>query len=234
LTRRLYANIIRHTELFNRGWGDFPVDNGKRQQIILAGVRIFAARGYHAVNVEDVLRAADVSRATFYTHFKSKEDLFSDIVDLLLREQSTFILQLQEKFLSAHGDFAAVVESLVQTVVAEAERSRDVLLLFFDVIVGSGTRGEERFRQMQQVTIDHFTNMIQQHMQQQGYSAAAARALAYLLIGGLSHVGRAVLHGQLPDREIEQFVRGLNELLGKRVTASRRAPRAASKKRRKT
>jgi len=234
LTHGTETNIIRHTELFNLHSGGVSVDNGKRQQIILAGARIFAAKGYHAVNVEDVLRAADISRATFYTHFKSKEDLFSDIVDSLLHEQSAFILQLQEQFLSARGDFGAVIDSLMQRVVLETERSRDALLLFFDVIPGSGTRGEERFRRMQQVTLDYFTTMIQQHMQRQGYSPAASRALAYLLIGGLSHVGRAILHGQLPPGEIEQFLNGMNELLRKKEKAIRRPRRAAAKKRRKT
>jgi len=208
------------------------MDNGKRRQIIRAASRAFAAQGYHAVNVEQILREAKVSRATFYVHFRSKEDLFSELVDLLLREQSAFILDLQKQFLSAGGDFAAVIESLVETLVRETKRSREALRLFFDVIPGSSTRGEERFRRLQQVTLDHFTDMIQQNMQRQGYTPAAARALAYLLIGGLSHIGRAILHGQLPPREIDQFLRGMNELLRKREKPNGRSKQVAAKTRR--
>lgn len=188
-------------------------EKSKREQILKSGVRIFAENGYHAVKVEDVIRAANISRATFYAHFKSKEDLFSVIVDLLLQEQSAFILELQNRFLSSPQHPAEMVEFLIKTMSAEAERSRDVLRIFFDVILGSGTRAEHRFRQMQRVTLDHFTNMIQQRMEAQGWSAAASRALAYMLIGGLSHVGRMILHGDMDRGEVEQFVEGISELL---------------------
>ena len=37
---------------------------------------MFAARGYHAARVDDVVKAAKTSHGTFYLYFSSKEDLF--------------------------------------------------------------------------------------------------------------------------------------------------------------
>ena len=41
-----------------------------------AGAKVFAARGYHAARVDDVVKAAKTSHGTFYLYFSSKEDLF--------------------------------------------------------------------------------------------------------------------------------------------------------------
>ncbi len=43
-------------------------------------------RGYAAVTVEDIVSAADVGRATFYTHFKDKEALYDHVVRSVLDE----------------------------------------------------------------------------------------------------------------------------------------------------
>jgi AcrR family transcriptional regulator len=37
---------------------------------------VFAARGYHAARVDDIVKAAKTSHGTFYLYFSSKQDLF--------------------------------------------------------------------------------------------------------------------------------------------------------------
>ena len=190
-------------------------DAKKSSQILAQGIGVFARKGYHDVNVEDLIAAAGVSRATFYAHYKNKEDLFTEIVDHLLQEESAFVLQIQQSFLIS-SDLAGAIENIISTLATEAGRNRDAMILFFDVIPGSGTRAEERFKRMQKVTLDHFTAMIRRNMETQGYSSAAALALAYLLIGGLSHVGRMILYGEMPEPEIQVLIDGMKELLKSR------------------
>ena len=47
-----------------------------RQQISAAARRLFLERGYDAVTVAQVAEAADVSEATVFNYFRTKEDLF--------------------------------------------------------------------------------------------------------------------------------------------------------------
>lgn len=44
-------------------------------RLLEAGLEVFAARGYHASRVDDVVRAAKASHGTFYLYFTNKEDL---------------------------------------------------------------------------------------------------------------------------------------------------------------
>ena len=187
-------------------------DNPKEQALLLAGVRLFAERGYHGVNVEDLLESAGVSRATFYAHYKSKEDLFTAIVDELLEQESAYVLGLQQDLLSGGGDLAATIERVLRTIAAQATENRDALRIFFDVVLRSGTRAAVRFRQMQRVTLDHFTNMLRRRTEAIGYSPAAARALGVLLIGGLSQVARTIVDGEFAAPDIEVLIAGMRDL----------------------
>src|SRR4051812_498394 len=46
-----------------------------RERIVAEGLRLFAEQGYAATTCEQVAAAADVSPATFYRYFPSKEDV---------------------------------------------------------------------------------------------------------------------------------------------------------------
>lgn len=50
-----------------------------RRDIIRAGEKVFSRRGYQAATVDEIAKAAGVSRATFYLYFPSKADLSMEI-----------------------------------------------------------------------------------------------------------------------------------------------------------
>ncbi|MEW9208332.1 multidrug efflux transporter transcriptional repressor AcrR [Citrobacter werkmanii] len=50
-----------------------------RQHILDTALRIFAQRGVSTTTLEEIARAAGVTRGAIYWHFKNKSDLFSEI-----------------------------------------------------------------------------------------------------------------------------------------------------------
>lgn len=52
----------------------------KQRCIAEAATRLFMAEGYAAVSMDEIARAAGVSKATLYAHFASKERLFAGLV----------------------------------------------------------------------------------------------------------------------------------------------------------
>ncbi|MBW2258658.1 MAG: helix-turn-helix transcriptional regulator [Deltaproteobacteria bacterium] len=53
----------------------------RRLQLLEAGLTVFAARGYHATGVADIIEEAGVARGTFYLYFESKRALFDAVLD---------------------------------------------------------------------------------------------------------------------------------------------------------
>ena len=50
-----------------------------RHLIYTAFASVLKQKGYGKMTVEDILQASGVSRSTFYTHFKTKEDVLDSI-----------------------------------------------------------------------------------------------------------------------------------------------------------
>ncbi|MDT8899840.1 TetR/AcrR family transcriptional regulator [Anaeroselena agilis] len=52
-----------------------PEHSGKKGEMLYASLELFATRGYDAVSVRDIAKAAGVSEAALYKHFAGKEDM---------------------------------------------------------------------------------------------------------------------------------------------------------------
>jgi len=69
----------------------------KRADIVNAGIRIFSRKGFNRCSVEDILQEAHVARATFYSYFDSKKDLFVELVDGILNTMfEIFVKELSD------------------------------------------------------------------------------------------------------------------------------------------
>jgi AcrR family transcriptional regulator len=61
---------------------------GPRERIIRISTDLFARQGYNSTGINQIISEADVAKASFYKHFKSKEDLCVEY--LKLRHQFWF------------------------------------------------------------------------------------------------------------------------------------------------
>ena len=52
-----------------------------KEIIIHESLKLFSLKGFLSTSVDDILKAAKVSKGGFYNHFKSKEDLFHHVLD---------------------------------------------------------------------------------------------------------------------------------------------------------
>ena len=53
-----------------------PAPDDRRDSILAAAIGVFARYGFKKTSVEDIARAADISKQGLYLHFASKEDIF--------------------------------------------------------------------------------------------------------------------------------------------------------------
>jgi AcrR family transcriptional regulator len=55
---------------------------GARDRILETAYELFSRNGIQAVGVDEIIRRADVAKATFYNHFASKDDLVLEFLNL--------------------------------------------------------------------------------------------------------------------------------------------------------
>ena len=53
----------------------------RREQILDAAARIFARKGFDGTTTKELARSCGVSESALYKHFRSKEDLFREVLD---------------------------------------------------------------------------------------------------------------------------------------------------------
>jgi TetR/AcrR family transcriptional regulator, acrAB operon repressor len=109
-----------------RGSSSEARSQDSRDEILKAAIRLFASRGFHETSMSEVARAAHVSKALIFWHFKTKEELFMAVLSRLLEpyvidfaeeagalDVKTQILKLIEAYLSFVSDNASSVRFFV-------------------------------------------------------------------------------------------------------------------------
>ncbi len=72
-------------------------DPRKRDQILQGARQVFMEQGYDAASMDDIRRAAGVSKGTLYVYFANKEELF---ISLIARERERLFLDADQFLLS--------------------------------------------------------------------------------------------------------------------------------------
>src|SRR5260221_1952168 len=120
------------------------VDSAKRQEIVDGARKIFLAQGFDAASMNDIARAAGVSKGTLYVYFANKEQLFAAIVEAecLAHAEGVFDLDPDDhaveaalvRFGNAYVSFLCRAEkaSALRTVVAIADRMPEIGRGFYE------------------------------------------------------------------------------------------------------
>lgn len=108
----------------------------RRQEIIEAAARVFAAKGYEHAAMQDVVEASGMSRGGVYLYFSSKEQLFRALLDRIDSERAA---ALQALAASESGAWEAI-ERLLDGLRGDPEGLATAIYEYFL----AGTREAER------------------------------------------------------------------------------------------
>src|ERR1700752_1008673 len=119
-------------------------DNAKRRQIIEAAREAFLEQGFDAASMNEIARAAGVSKGTLYVYFQNKEQLFQEICSEECKSQAESLFSFDpddpdvEATLTRIGiDFVSLVcgperASSARTVIAIAERMPEIGRAYYE------------------------------------------------------------------------------------------------------
>jgi AcrR family transcriptional regulator len=107
-----------------------------RDEILRAATQMFATRGFHETSMSEVAKAAGVSKALIFWHFKTKEDLFFAVLSRLLQpyvidfaeeagalDEKAQILKLIESYLLFVRDNASSIRFFVAQLLHDQKSS---------------------------------------------------------------------------------------------------------------
>lgn len=91
-----------------------------RNRLFRAAIKLFATRGFTATTVEDITRAADVAKGTFFNYFPTKEMLLTELGEFRLDIMRTALSQAREGRLPLRN----ILRHLLVSLMEEPGRSR--------------------------------------------------------------------------------------------------------------
>jgi AcrR family transcriptional regulator len=124
---------------------------------------------FDTITVPDVLDLAGVSRSTFYTHFRDKDDLFLSDADEFFRHMANL--------LTMRGEVSNRVAPVREMFAHVADLGE-----FYDALVASG-----KFQYALDLAVEHFARGIEQRLNQLSPTttvASASRAAVALALAG--------------------------------------------------
>jgi TetR/AcrR family fatty acid metabolism transcriptional regulator len=100
----------------------------RRRSILGAARKVFVRKGYAATRMSDIAAEASVGKGTLYAHFSSKEDLFSTLVLVIMRDS----LETLGRKTPSPDPVETLRTTIAFMVKVALEESLDLYHLFFD------------------------------------------------------------------------------------------------------
>ena len=193
----------------------------KSNLIVEASARVFPKLGYHNATVEDILREANVARSTFYVYFPNKRELFTCVVegimkDILLnleRGVSSIIERFDPSLAPAAGR-AEVEQALVDLMAGVyhyMDENGGMTRVFLHELVGIDDEMTGFFHGFQEGVTDQFERLIRFGVERNLLREVNQRRAADFIVGGLIHLARK-MSARIGEFEIEQVCREFVEM----------------------
>jgi AcrR family transcriptional regulator len=185
----------------------------RRQQLLEVALQVFGDQGFHPTSMNDVAEAAGVTKPVLYQHFRSKRDLYREV----LTDVGGQILDAITKATTAAGSPHEQVElgfvAYFRFVAANGAA--------FRVLFGGGTRRDEEFAVQVARVEGAIAEAIATLIDVEGLTAPQRRQLAHGLVGLAEGTSRLWMSegAEQPPEELARMVadlawRGLRGIRG--------------------
>lgn len=182
-----------------------------RDRLLRTASAIFYAKGIKSVGVEEIVSQARVTRATFYRHFPSKEDLIVAYLRATDEHIRAEVHALTEPQQPAADTIRAIARWIVDQINSPEFRG--------DAFLNAAAEYPDADSRVQQAVLDHrawFQSVVQAELERLRQEPSEAGAQFFVMIRD-----GAMAAGRLADREAvcAAFMRGVEAMLTYRPIA---------------
>jgi AcrR family transcriptional regulator len=157
-------------------------------RILNQAMRIFLEKGYHGTSIDDITRAAKLTKGALYWHFRSKEDLLKRIIE---EYEGRFLDGMIQAVNEVRGSILHKIEKYFQYNAAFAYYNRELCVSFDTLaaeLVGAHHGVETEFRRIYKKYQKFLSNLIVQGKKEKVFKKEIDQNLAALVIIAF-HVG---------------------------------------------
>lgn len=157
-------------------------------RILHHAMKIFLEKGYHGTSIDDITRAARLTKGALYWHFRSKEDLLKTIIK---EYEGRFLDGMIQAVNQAQGSFLNKIEKYFRYNAAFAYYNRELCVSFDTLaaeLVGAHHGVETEFRKIYKKYQKFLSNLIVQGKKEKVFKKEIDENLAALVIIAF-HVG---------------------------------------------
>ena len=151
------------------------------ERIVGAAVRLFAAKGFDATTVQEVVEAASVTKGALYHYFGSKDDLLFEIYRALIGRQMADL----DRIVAARLDAATTVRRIVVSLVETTAESVDETAVFVREMHRLDADRMASFRSERRRYHETFRSVVEQAQRDGGFSSAVPADTAVLIALGV-------------------------------------------------
>ena len=166
----------------------------RRRELITAAARLFAARGYYAVTVDDLGEALGISGPALYRHFPSKQALLVAVFDQVIELQREDL----KEALSEATDPAGALEAMVRLHVRFAVEQRETMAVWRQEYHNLPEADSWRLRRAQRLYVEEWVHVV--HELRSDLDDATVRALVHGVLSLLQ--SPSDFHSGLPDEGV--------------------------------
>lgn len=167
----------------------------RREQLVDVGRKLFAAKGFEAVSVEEVASKAEVSKPVIYEHFGGKEGLYAVIVD---REVTSLIGTIMDAMTPAAHPRELLANAALGMLTYIEDSTDGFRILVRDSAPGTVPGS---FASTIQDIADKVEGQMASEFGSRGYSKKLAPMYAQMLVGMVSLTGQWWVDVRKPKKE---------------------------------
>lgn len=164
----------------------------QRRRILWAALETFGDRGFAATTVQDLLRSAQVSRATFYELFSDKEACMAALHEDVLAWLRAEVASAVEESSDWPARVRAVIARLIELLAAEPRLAAVCLI--------EAPAGPPAVREQHERAVEEACELLRVGRAGSPNGEELPQVLEWALVCGGSYlIGRSLVHGQGPS-----------------------------------
>jgi TetR/AcrR family transcriptional regulator len=187
-----------------------------RERLLARALKLFAARGYEAVGVQEIVEAAGVTKPSLYHHFGSKDGLLKALLEDSFQE----FFDALGPALGYHRDLNATLVAVAQAYLGFAQRRPDFyrlqLALWYAAPESAAHQAVAPYVGRQRDLLEQlFKSVVPDHGNLRGHHATYAVVFPGLLNAVIAAPERARLEAKgdaLARHVVKQFMHGIYAL----------------------